>query len=94
MGNEPSIPEPAQAFDLIPKCNEMVSHARVTKEGDYYNYRRARVKRDAVCQHPFLPFSQKLQDECLDLQFRALQAQVKAAENTQGMSVLVELFEH
>lgn len=100
MGNDASIPvSKVQEATMLSgfKTSITDSASKMQKEmlegGDYYRYRKLRMQRDMVCGHPLIYFSQGLRDDCFDLQMRTLRAQMSALEMTDGVSLLVDLFE-
>ncbi len=61
--------------------------------GPYTHYRRTRMLRDVICHHPFIAFSGTLRQDCFEAQMSTLKAQLRAMEETEGRSIVMDLFE-
>ncbi len=100
MGSKTSIPVSTGQQDAVISGLKILvndSQSKMQKEmlegGDYHRYRKLRMQRDIVCRHPLIYYSKGLRDDCFDLQMRTLQAQMTALNMTDGVSLLVDLFE-
>ena len=92
MGNENSIDvKMANKLKDPEFLNRMDPEFR--EDASYHKYRLLKIQAEATCSHPFLKYSDKLQQDCARLQLQFLLAKVKTYSKTEGLAEWMDAFE-
>ena len=94
MGNE--ITTASKYYELSNKLDDPATRSRLEKEfkkgGSYHNYLLTKLQAEYTCSSPFISISQHHQDECVELQIKAMTMKIDAYNKTEGLAQFLEEF--